>query len=257
MVTRTSQSYLMATLKDPSVGVWLADGSTVAVPEGLPGQFLGTPFAIASIREKFKDNLHPGDVIMTNDPYHGGHNTHLPDWGFFRPIFFEGELVFFTLVRGHMMGTGGSFPGGYFANAYDIIAKGLCIPPLKVIKQGVEDADLTELIFNNVRWPDEIRIDTNAMIATTKVRPGVLGRIPQRRARRWLHPALSSRTQSRKCAAAPDRSSAVRSAPPWSPSPARPWPQRHWPRRHDNAKDAQHRATGEQTPRCAPIPAYG
>ena len=168
MVTRTSQSYLISTLKDLSVGVWLADGSMVAVPEGLPGQFLGTSFAIASIREKYKDDLHPGDVILTNDPYHGGHNSHLPDWGYIRPIFYEGELLFFTLVRGHMMDTGGSFPGGYFANGYDIIAEGLNIPPLKVIKRGVEDADLLALIYNNVRWPDEVRIDSNAMIATLK-----------------------------------------------------------------------------------------
>ena len=168
MITRTAQSYLMATLKDLSVGVWLADGSTVAVPEGLPGQFLGTEFAIIDIREKFKGNLHPGDVILTNDPYHGGHNSHLPDWGFIRPIFHEGELLFFTMVRGHMQDTGGSFPGGYFPNAYDIIAEGLCIPPLKVIKRGVEDADLMALIFNNVRFPEEIRIDSDAMIATTK-----------------------------------------------------------------------------------------
>ena len=145
MVTRTSQSYLISTLKDLSVGVWLADGSIVAVPEGLPVQFLGTSFAIAEIREIFKDDLHPRDVILTNDPYHGGHNTHLPDWGYIRPIFFEGELLFFTLVRGHMMDTGGSFPGGYFANAYDIIAEGLNIPPLKIIKRGVPDADLNKL----------------------------------------------------------------------------------------------------------------
>ncbi len=180
MVTRTSQSYLISTLKDLSVGVWLADGSTVAVPEGLPGQFLGTSFAIASIREKFKDDLHPGDVILTNDPYHGGHNSHLPDWGYIRPIFFEGELLFFTLVRGHMMDTGGSFPGGYFANGYDIIAEGLCIPPLKVIKRGVEDADLMALIFNNVRWPDEIRIDSKAMIATTKFAENRIGELLRR-----------------------------------------------------------------------------
>ena len=168
LVTRTAQSYLISTLKDLSVGVWLADGSTVAVPEGLPGQFLGTSFVLASIREKFKDDLHPGDVILTNDPYHGGHCSHLPDWGYIRPIFFEGELLFFTLARGHMMDTGGSFPGGYFANAYDIIAEGLCIPPLKVIKRGVEDTDLLALIYNNVRWPNEVRIDSNAMLATTK-----------------------------------------------------------------------------------------
>ena len=168
MVTRTSQSYLISTLKDLSVGVWLADGSIVAVPEGLPVQFLGTSFAISSIREMYKDDLHPGDVILTNDPYHGGHNTHLPDWGYIRPVFYEGELLFFTLVRGHMMDTGGSFPGGYFANAYDIIAEGLCIPPLKVVKRGVVDEDLNKLIFNNVRWPVEVKIDTDAMIAAGK-----------------------------------------------------------------------------------------
>jgi len=168
VMTRTSQSYLISTLRDLSVGVWLADGSTVAVPEGLPSQFLGTSFAISDIREMYKDDLHPGDVILTNDPFHGGHNSHLPDWGYIRPVFFEGELLFFTLVRGHMMDTGGSFPGGYFANAYDIIAEGLNIPPLKVIKRGVVDEDLNKLIFNNVRWPVEVKIDTDAMIATSK-----------------------------------------------------------------------------------------
>jgi len=168
VVTRTAQSYLISTLRDLSVGVWLADGSTVAVPEGLPSQFLGTSFAINDISKMYKDDLHPGDVILTNDPFHGGHNSHLPDWGYIRPIFFEGELLFFTLVRGHMMDTGGSFPGGYFANAYDIIAEGLNIPPLKIIKRGVVDADLNKLIFNNVRWPVEVKIDTDAMIATGK-----------------------------------------------------------------------------------------
>ena len=74
------------------------------------------------------------------------------------------------MVRGHMQDTGGSFPGGYFPNAYDIIAEGLCIPPLKVIKAGVEDADVMALICNNVRCPDEMKIDSKAMIATTRVR---------------------------------------------------------------------------------------
>src|SRR4030065_1945176 len=165
MVTRTSQSYLMAQLKDVSVALWLADGSTVAMPQGLLTQFMGTKYLIQAVKEQFGDDLHPGDVILTNDPYKG-HNVHLPDWGYIRPIFYEGELLFFTLVRGHQMDTGGSFPGGYFPNAYDIIAEGLCIPPLKVIKAGVEDADLNKLIYNNVRWPAEIKMDCNSMIAT-------------------------------------------------------------------------------------------
>ena len=167
MVTRTSQSYLMSQLKDVSVGIWLADGSTVAMPQGLLCQFMGTKYAIQAIKNKFGDNLHPGDVILTNDPYKGM-NVHLPDWGFIRPIFHDGELVFFTLVRGHMMDTGGSFPGGYFPNSYDIHAEGLCIPPTKVFEKDEERKDVLDLIFNNVRWSEAVRVDSYAMVATTR-----------------------------------------------------------------------------------------
>ncbi len=167
MVTRTAQSYLMSQLKDVSVGIWLADGSTVAMPQGLLCQFMGTKFAIQAIKEQFGDDLHPGDVILTNDPYKGA-NVHLPDWGFIRPIFAEGELLFFTLVRGHQQDTGGSFPGGYFPNSYDIHAEGLCIPPTKVFIGDKEREDVMRLILNNVRWPEAVRVDSYAMVATTR-----------------------------------------------------------------------------------------
>ena len=74
-------------------------------------------------------NLSPDaiNVILTNDPY-GAHCPHLPDWGFIRPIFYKGRLLFFTMVRGHQEDTGGAFPGGYFANGYDIHAEGIRIP---------------------------------------------------------------------------------------------------------------------------------
>ncbi len=41
----------------------------------------------------FAGNINPGDVFLTNDPYHGGHNCHLPDWGYIRPIFYQGRAV--------------------------------------------------------------------------------------------------------------------------------------------------------------------
>ena len=83
IIDRTAQNYLISQLHDVSVGIWLANGETVAMPVGLPVQFLGSGFAVRSIMEIFEGDLNPGDVILTNDPYHGGHNCHLPDWGFF------------------------------------------------------------------------------------------------------------------------------------------------------------------------------
>jgi|TARA_B100000315_G_scaffold258672_1_gene311633 N-methylhydantoinase B len=169
IVDRTAQNYLIAQLHDVSVGIWGADGSTIAVPVGLPVQFLGTQFAVLELIKKFGDDIKPGDLFLTNDPYHGGHNCHLPDWGFFRPIFYEDELLFFTLCRAHQQDTGGAFPGGYFPDGYDIHAEGICIPPTKVYEEGVEQTSILELLWNNVRWPEGTKIDNYAMIGATKM----------------------------------------------------------------------------------------
>lgn len=168
VIDRTSQNFLISQLHDVSVGIWDAKGSTVAVPIGLPVQFLGAGFAVRDLVAKFGKNIAPGDVFLTNDPYHGGHCCHLPDWAFLRPIFYKGELLFFTLVRAHQQDTGGAYPGGYFPNGFDIHSEGVIIPPTKVVEKGVERMDIFELIWNNVRFPEGVRIDNYAMLAATK-----------------------------------------------------------------------------------------
>lgn len=168
VIDRTSQNYLIAQLHDVSVGIWDSQAQTVAIPIGLSVQYLGGKLSVQYVLDKFKGNLHPGDVILLNDPYHG-YCCHLPDWGFYRPIFYKDELLFFTLARAHQMDTGGSYPGGYFPNSYDIHAEGILIPPIKVIEKGKERQDVLELIWNNVRFPDGVRVDNYAQIAATQV----------------------------------------------------------------------------------------
>src|SRR3990170_4082259 len=73
VMDRTAQNYLISQLHDVSVGLWSARGDTIAVPEGLPTQFLGTGFAVKALVEKFGGDIYPGDVFLVNDPYHGGH----------------------------------------------------------------------------------------------------------------------------------------------------------------------------------------
>ena len=56
--------------------------------------------------------LEPGDVILQSDPYEcGGAISHINDWMVMVPIFFDGELVGFTSMFGHMMDVGGWVPG--------------------------------------------------------------------------------------------------------------------------------------------------
>jgi N-methylhydantoinase B len=169
IVERTARSYLIGQQHDLSMGIWDAAGRTLAIGRALPLQTFSAPFAIRAILEQYGEDIHPGDVFLTNDPYHGGHNNHLPDWGFMRPVFYGGRLKFFCLVRGHQQDTGGMFPGGYFPNAFDIIAEGLCIPPLRVVAGGRPNEELLKLIYHNVRLPDGIRVDNASMIAATEL----------------------------------------------------------------------------------------
>jgi N-methylhydantoinase B len=165
---RTSPNFLTAKLHDVSVGIWDIQGRAIAIPEGLPGQFIAGGFGIKLILEKYKDRIYPGDVFLTNDPYHGG-ALHLPDWGFMRPIFYNEELLFMTLSRSHQIDTGGAYPGGYFPGAYDIIAEGLNIPPIKVIERGQENTELLRLIWNNTRNPEGVKVDNYALMASSKL----------------------------------------------------------------------------------------
>ncbi len=169
VIDRTAQNYLIAQLHDMAAGIWDARARTIAVPEGPTSMFLSQGFSVKYIIDQFGiDNLRPGDVILNNDPYKGYCN-HLPDWGFFRPVFYRDELLFVVLTRGHQLDTGGAFPGGYFPNGYDIHAEGIMIPPIKVVDAGVERTDVLELIWNNVRWPHGVRIDNYALMAALKV----------------------------------------------------------------------------------------
>jgi len=165
VIERTARSYLIGQQHDVSVGIWDATGRTLAIGHALPLQSFTSRFAIQNIVEQYREDIHPGDVFLTNDPYHGGHNNHLPDWGFIKPIFHRGKLKFFCLVRGHMQDTGGMFPGGYFPNAHDIIAEGLCIPPMRIIDRGNPNEELLKLIYSNVRLPKDVRMDNAAMLA--------------------------------------------------------------------------------------------
>lgn len=169
VIDRTAQNYLIAQLHDMAAGIWDAKGRTIAVPEGPTSMFLSQGFTVQYILDKFGvENLKPGDVILCNDPYKGYCN-HLPDWGFFRPIFYHDELLFVALTRGHQLDTGGAFPGGYFPNGFDIHAEGLMIPPIKVYDAGRERTDVLELIWNNVRWPEGVRVDNYALMAALAV----------------------------------------------------------------------------------------
>ncbi len=158
-VLHGTQSFVLALVRDFGLALLNSRGEIVAAAAYVARHIFTAAESAKNIINKFKGDFAPNDLIIGNDPYII-RSGHLPDWTFVRPIFFKDNLVGFFQFRGHMADTGGFLPGGYGPGAYDIIAEGLNIPGLKVIKNGTLDRDLWELIRRNVRNSTQVDMDT-------------------------------------------------------------------------------------------------
>ena len=86
-------------------------------------------WSMKAVREKFGDDIHPGDVFLHNDPYTGG--THLNDVALIQPLFAPGtgdELFVFPVVRAHWGDVGGMSPGSLSGGATEIFQEGVRDP---------------------------------------------------------------------------------------------------------------------------------
>jgi len=124
------------------------------------GSFIG-PFL-----EAYDEEIEEGDIILTNDPYMcNAAVSHLPDWVVLVPVFKDGRHIAWSAMFGHMSDNGGMVPGSIPIEATSIYQEGIRIPPIKLYKKGVLQADLLELILHNVRTPQWNRFDLNALVA--------------------------------------------------------------------------------------------
>src|SRR3989454_3764303 len=129
-----------------------ASGALAALSVGIPQFMLSSTLPVRFALEFFgPDGLHDWDVVVGNDPYHGG--GHLPDYNVFAPVFHGEELVLIASIQCHHADTGGGMPGGYNADAPDIWAEGVRFPALKLYARGIERRDLTYFMRVNNRTP--------------------------------------------------------------------------------------------------------
>src|SRR3954447_9483990 len=67
---RTAYNMIIYEALDFTVGLFDADGNTVSIGLGLPMFIRGLSDAIKAKLEHYgKENIHPGDILLTNDSY--------------------------------------------------------------------------------------------------------------------------------------------------------------------------------------------
>jgi len=177
-VVRIARSEIVKDVMDFSAALCAGDGQMVAQAKTIAQHLGAIPEAMASVLAKFEGDLREGDVVIMNDPYHGG--MHLPDIFMFMPIFFGGARRAFAVVICHHTDVGGRVPGSNASDSTEIYQEGLRIPPLKLYDGGVLNTTLEALIKINVRVPDRVWGDLSAQFAAAQVGRRGLEKLLQR-----------------------------------------------------------------------------
>ena len=167
VLMRTAFSPIVRECGDLSAGVFDRQGRMLAQA------VTGTPGHVNSMAESVKhfirhfplDQMKPGDVYITNDPWMG--TGHLNDFVVTTPAFNnKGELVALFSCTSHLMDIGGI---GFGPDATDVFMEGLYIPMLKLIDQGVVNGTLMAIIRSNTRLPIDTEGDTYSLAACNDV----------------------------------------------------------------------------------------
>jgi N-methylhydantoinase B len=166
-VIRTARSEIIRDVMDYSAALCDAGGRMIAQAKTIAQHLGAVPDAMQSVLREFAGDLHPGDVVMMNDPYEGG--MHIPDVFLFMPIFVDDALEAFAVVIGHQTDMGGRVPGSNASDSTEVYQEGLRIPPVKLYERGVVSRAMLRVLAANVRVPDRVLGDIGAEYAACKV----------------------------------------------------------------------------------------
>jgi N-methylhydantoinase B len=159
---RTAYNMIIYEALDFTTGLFTPAGDTVSIGIGLPTFIRGMAETIKAEIRHFGADIHPGDILVTNDAYTTG--SHLFHVTLTLPIFQKKVLVGFACCMAHWIDIGGQL--GNITT--DIYSEGLQLPFLKLYKAGKINQDIVDIIRMNVRVPTRAMGDLRAQVTAVK-----------------------------------------------------------------------------------------
>ena len=163
---RSAFNPIIAEAHDACHGLYHAETGATLVQgtSGLPIFVGAMAFAVKAVIDKVgrDGGLDPGDTYLFNDPYDGG--THLNDFRLVRPLMRGGRVFAWIASVGHWLDIGGNVPGNYNPKATESFQEGVRIPPVKLIRAGVVQQDIIDILAANSRVPQSNWGDLNGQI---------------------------------------------------------------------------------------------
>ncbi len=165
---RSARSGVMNMAWDFSCSIVTVDGRLLFIYMGQPVHIANSDFVVQSLLELFKDDIHEGDDFLCNSPYYG--NTHHADHTHIVPVFFEGELMFFTVVRAHQADTGNAQPTTYMPYSKDLYEEGAIDWPMVRVQRNYKDIeDVVRMGKMRIRVPDQWYGDFLAQVGACRI----------------------------------------------------------------------------------------
>jgi N-methylhydantoinase B len=146
-------------LYHPATGATLVQGTS-----GLPIFVGAMAFAVKAVIDKSAQDrdLAPGDTYLFNDPYDGG--THLNDFRLVRPFMRGGQVFAWLASVAHWLDVGGNVPGNFNARATESFQEGFRVPPVKLMRGGILQQDIVDILAANSRVPQSNWGDLNGQL---------------------------------------------------------------------------------------------
>jgi N-methylhydantoinase B len=163
---RSAFNPIIAEAHDACHGLYHAETGATLVQgtSGLPIFVGAMAFAVKAVIDLVARDggLDGGDIFIFNDPYDGG--THLNDFRLVRPLMRGGKLFAWIASVGHWLDVGGAVPGGYNPKATESYQEGILIPPVKLVRAGVLQQDVIDILSANTRVPQSNWGDLNGQL---------------------------------------------------------------------------------------------
>jgi len=164
ILTRSSFSSNIKERRDFSCAIFDAGGDLVAQAAHIPVHLGAMPKTMRHVLASY--SLAPGDVVIVNDPFHGG--SHLPDITLVEAVCdTSGKPLFYAMNRAHHADVGGRNPGS-MGFVTDIADEGLLIPPTLLACRGEINRSFLDGFLAGVRNPEERKGDLRAQLAALK-----------------------------------------------------------------------------------------
>jgi N-methylhydantoinase B len=153
--------------QDYNFGIYAPNGDMAASEAFYTLPMFVIQLLIKEVIEKFGDDIHPGDVFVSNDPFHAG--IHQSDVQFVSPFFYEDQLVAWTGCMAHVLDVGGMNPGSWCPNATDLYQEGMLIPLSRIVAEGTINRATWDMIMTNSRLPEMLANDFSAFLSSHRV----------------------------------------------------------------------------------------